>query len=425
MEERKLTFGEHIEELRRTVLYSILAIFIAFFACWFFKDAIMHFLAGPHQRIMRVMGLPEDLKLLNYTEGFFTYLKVCFVAAAFVSSPVVVYLIWRFVSEGLYPSERRYVHYFAPASLGLFIAGMLFGFYVLIPFGLRFLLAIGGDIASPLIRLSDYVSLLIVLTLVLGLVFELPLIMLFLVKVGIMTPEQYREQWRYAYFAMVVLAAMITPTGDPVNLTLVSVPMIGLYEVGILLCRPSLRHLLTLVGVTAFVVGGSVGVYQYVSRKPSVLGVVASGRGQTLGASSRPLAGRDSVFAGMALKTEFAQRLKVDLGNASELRINSDSELRVESADRIFLEHGEVLVSIAQGGAAFSVATPDGVIEIREGSANVQAGPDGTRVIAVKAEQTVVVNGVKRPVAEGHCLAVKQGGDPIDVKKATRWAEFP
>lgn len=430
MEERKLTFGEHLEELRTTILYSLIAIFVAFFVCWFFKDQIMFFLAGPHRRTMRALHLPEDLKLLNYTEGFFTYIKVCFVAGIFLAAPVVIYELWSFISEGLYPHERRYVYYFAPASLGLFMGGMLFGFFVLIPVGLRFLLAVGGEIATPLIRLSDYITLLIILTLALGVVFELPLVMYFLVKIGLVTPEQYREQWRYAYFAMIVLAAVITPTGDPINLTLVSVPMIGLYEVGIFLCRPTLRHLLAMLGVAGglFLVG--FGTYYYFTMAPRTLGT-AMGRGgsslqyrATHTGEYRALPVGSTVIAGMTVRTQFGQRSKIALGSGAELRLNSATEIRVDSPEKIFLTEGEVLLLPSKEGKGLTIATPDGHVETEKATVDVQTGKDGTRVIAVKGEATVVVDGVRRPVSEGRYLSFKRGGTPIDVKTAIRWAEF-
>jgi Tat protein translocase TatC len=375
------------------------------------------------------LHLPEDLKVLNYTEGFFTYLKVSFVAGIFIASPVVIYELWKFVAEGLYPNERRYVYYFAPASLGLFLCGMLFGFYVMIPFGLRFLLAMGGDIATPLIRLNEYISLLVVLTLVLGIVFELPLVMLFLVKIGLVTPQQYREQWRYAYFAMVVLAAIITPTGDPINLSIVSVPMIGLYEVGILLCRPSLKHFLSIVGVSVGILGGVFGIYYYYSLKPNRLGVAEASTGgplkyrATSSGEFRDLPKGSSIITGMTVRTEGA-RSKIDVGKGAQMRLNYDTEVHADSVNRISLIHGEVLLAMSKEREAMTIATPDGEVEAREATVDVQTGQEGTRAIAVKGEAVAVVDGIRRTVAEGHSLTFKRGGEPTDVKRATRWAEF-
>jgi Tat protein translocase TatC len=430
MDERKLTFGEHLEELRWTVLYCVLTIAVAFVACWCFSDRIMHFLAGPHQRTMRALHMPEDLKLLNYLEGFFTYLKVSLVAAMFVCSPVVLFLIWRFISEGLYPNERRYVHYFGPVSLGLFVLGMLFGFYVMIPFGLRFLLAMSGDLATPLIRLQDYISLLVVLTLVLGLVFELPLVMLFVVKIGLLKPEHFREQWRYAYFAIILVAAAITPTGDPVNLSLVALPMIGLYEVGIFLCRPRLKHLLTILWVSGLVVLCCGGAYYYFTMRPSKLGVVAVTKGGAL----QYLASRDGryldlpddarIVSHMTVRTGFGQRSKIDVGKGAHLLLNADTELRVDSPNKVYMARGELLIVMTKKREPLALQTPDLEVQAREGRVDVQTGPDGTRVTAIQGEQAVLVEGVTRSVASGCFMSFKRGGERADVKKAPRWADF-
>jgi hypothetical protein len=342
----------------------------------------------------------------------------------------VVYQIWKFISEGLYEKERRYVHYFAPASLGLFMAGMLFGFFVLIPFGLRFLLAIGGPVASPLIRMEEYVSLMVLLTLVVGLIFELPLVMFFVFKIGMVTAEQFREQWRYAYFAIVVLAAIISPTGDPVNLSLVSLPMIGLYELGILLCKPSLKHFLTIAGVTAVLIGSCYGAYYLFSKAPTKLGVetaAANGPMQYRATSDgeyRELPKGSSIIAGMTVRTEFGQRSRIEIGKGAEIRMNAETELRVVSPSQIFLERGEVMVTLPKERASLSVATSDGETVGREGKVDVRTSEDGTRVIAVKGEQMAVANGVRESVTEGRSLSFRKGGEPVDVKRATRWAEF-
>jgi len=430
MEERKLTFGEHLEELRKRIIYSILAVGGAFIVCWCFSDHIMYFLAGPHHRIMRAMHMPEDLKILNYTEGFFTYMRVSLVAAVFIAAPVVVYHLWKFISEGLYLNERRYVYYFAPASLGLFLVGMLFGFFVLIPTGLKFLVGISGKVATPLIRLDEYISLLVVLTLVLGVVFELPLVMYFLYRIGLVQPEYYREQWRYAYFALIVVGMFVSPSGDPVNQALIALPMVALYEVGIFLCRPTLKHLLFIIGVSAAFFGGSYAVYAYVTAKPNKLGVAMAASGSSLQYRATSdgkyleLPKGSSIVAGMTVRTKFGQRSKIDLGKGAELILNSETELRVELQNRIFVEHGEVFVALPKDHPVLTVATPDGEVEVREGQVDIQAEQEGTRVIAAKGEQTAIVNGVKRPVFEGHFITFKQGGESVDVKRATRWTDF-
>ena len=430
MEERKLTFGEHLEELRLRVIYSILAVGVAFIVCWCFSDHIMYFLAGPHRRIMRAMHMPEDLKILNYTEGFFTYMRVSLVAAIFIAAPVVVYNLWKFISEGLYPEERRYVYYFAPASLGLFLLGMLFGFFVLIPAGLRFHVGIARGVATPLIRLDEYISLLVVLTLVLGVVFELPLVMYFLYRIGLVQPEMYRENRRYAYFALICLGMFVSPSGDPVNQSLIALPMVGLYEVGMFLCRPTLKHLLWIVGVSAAFVGGAYGIYALVTAKPNTLGVAVGLGGNPLQYKATSegkyldLARGARIIAGMTVRTELGDRSKIDLDKGGELKLDSDTELRVEAQNRVFVENGRVFASLPKDHPMLTVATRDGEVEVREGEADIQAEPEGTRLIAAKGEQTAIVDGVRRPVFEGRSIAFTQGGEPVDVKRKTRWANF-
>ena len=142
-----------------------------------------------------------------------------------------------FVAPGLTPRERRYLYALMPASLLAFLAGAAFGYFILIPPMVDFLLNFGGDIASAQIRISSYISLMLTLLFWMGIVFETPIVLFFLSKIGVVTPEFLARQRRYAIVAAFILGAAITPTFDPINQSLVAVPIIVLYEVGIWLSR--------------------------------------------------------------------------------------------------------------------------------------------------------------------------------------------
>jgi sec-independent protein translocase protein TatC len=178
---------------------------------------------------------------LGYTEGFMGYLRVAMVFALFVASPLVARELWKFVSAGLHRHEKRYVTYFAPLTFVAFIMGACFGYFILIPAGLKFLAMYGDADMEGQFNLAAYLSLFLQFTLVVGLIFELPLIMNFMTLIGFMTPEKFSGFRRYWVLVAFVLAAILAPAGDPISLCLCAAPLLVLYEVGIVSSRWLLR----------------------------------------------------------------------------------------------------------------------------------------------------------------------------------------
>jgi Tat protein translocase TatC len=172
---------------------------------------------------------------INFPETFMGYLKVAIVFAIFIASPLIARELWKFVSAGLYKHEKRYVTLFAPATFLVFCIGCCFGYFILIPAGLKFLATYGGDEIGTEFRLSDYLSLVLNLTLMVGLIFELPLVMGFVSLLGFTTPDMYKKFRRYWLLVAFILGAVIAPSPDPFNQSLCAVPLLLLYEIGILL----------------------------------------------------------------------------------------------------------------------------------------------------------------------------------------------
>lgn len=174
---------------------------------------------------------------LNVQESFFIYIKAALVTGVALSSPFVFYFLWSFVAAGLYPHEKHYVHIFLPFSLALFLAGAALAFFVVFRFVLTFLLSfnawLGIDIQP---RLSEWISFALILPLGFGISFQLPLIMLFLERIGVFTIESYLEKWRIAVLVIFVISMLLTPA-DPTSMISMAVPLTGLYFGGILLCR--------------------------------------------------------------------------------------------------------------------------------------------------------------------------------------------
>lgn len=171
-------------------------------------------------------------------ETFMIYFGVCVVTGLVIASPWVFYQIWAFIAAGLYRHERHYVKKFVPFSLGLFLGGVFLCFFWVLPYTLQFLLEFNVWLGiEPTLRISEWISFATILPLVFGVCFQTPLVMMLLERIGIFTADVYRSKRRFAILIIIVVAAVITPTGDPFTLMLLALPMCALYELGILLVR--------------------------------------------------------------------------------------------------------------------------------------------------------------------------------------------
>lgn len=186
------------------------------------------------QRVVRDMNRVTTLKA---EEGFLTYIKVCTIAGFIVASPWVFFQLWLFVAAGLHPHERKYIYIYLPLSLFLFVAGALAGFYYAFPLMLQFFVAFNDWLNISLQpRLSEYISLALVLPLMFGISFQLPMGMLFLERIGIFTVDAYKQNIRMAILVISILSMLLTPA-DPGSMMLMMVPLVFLYFFGILLCQ--------------------------------------------------------------------------------------------------------------------------------------------------------------------------------------------
>lgn len=230
-----LPLREHFRELRNRILCCVGAILVGAAVSFYFYEDIFAFLILPAQQV----AADHDFQVIytEVTELLGATVRVSLLGGFVLALPVVLYNAIRFVAPGLTPRERKVLFSFLPAALLAFVGGMAFGYFVMIPPALRFLLTFGGDIAEPLIRISNLVNIMVRLLFWLGLSFETPLVMYVLAMLGVVTARgfaRFRRLWLVASF---VIAAAITPTIDPVNQAIVAVPLIVLYEVGVLLAR--------------------------------------------------------------------------------------------------------------------------------------------------------------------------------------------
>ena len=190
------------------------------------------------QTVASSVEVEPALVSLAPLEAFMIYFSVCMVTGLVIASPWVFHQIWAFIAAGLYRHEQHYVKKFVPFSLGLFLAGVFLCFFWVLPYTLAFLLDFNVWLGiKPTLRISEWISFATILPLVFGICFQTPLVMMLLDRVGIFSVDVYRSKRRLAVLIIVVIAAVITPTGDPFTLGLLAIPMIGLYELGIILVR--------------------------------------------------------------------------------------------------------------------------------------------------------------------------------------------
>ncbi len=227
--EKKMPFLDHLEELRWTILKSLIAVVIGAIGSYIFSKQIVEFLRRPG---------PEGLKLifLGPTEGFMIYIKVSIFAGLILALPFVFYQFWKFIVPGLLEKEKKIVPPIVLFTTFCFLTGAAFAYFVIIPFGLKFLLSFQTDFLEATITIGKYLGFVVTLILIFGVVFELPVLAYFLTKIGILTPEFLSSKRRYGIVIIFIMAAVLTPP-DIFTQLMLAVPLIILYEISIWISR--------------------------------------------------------------------------------------------------------------------------------------------------------------------------------------------
>jgi sec-independent protein translocase protein TatC len=233
MDEKKLPLTSHLQELRKRLILSFIAIGVGFALCYTFADSIFNILAAP---LMKMMPKGGSLIFISVAEAFFTYMKVAFIAGIILTSPFILYQIWAFVAPGLYQKEKKYVIPFVLGGSFFFVLGVLFAYYVAIPVGFRFLLGYATDFIKPMPSMKEYLSFSIKFLLAFGLVFEFPVVLVLLARIGVVDAKTLGRQRKYAILLIFIFAAVMTPP-DIISQVLMALPLMGLYELSILLSK--------------------------------------------------------------------------------------------------------------------------------------------------------------------------------------------
>lgn len=225
----KMTFLDHLEELRRRLVVAAIAVAVAFFACWAFAEPIFAKLQEP---LTKFLPPGDKLAYTRLTAPFFLYMKVAFFAGLFLASPVVLTQLWLFIAPGLYKRERRLAAPFIFFGTLFFVLGGYFGYRYLLPATCSFFVETGKQF-KQMVTVDDYFGFASVIILATGIVFETPILIFFLARLGIVTPAFLLQKFKYAVVLSFVISAIVTPTPDVVTQAALAVPMILLYLVGI------------------------------------------------------------------------------------------------------------------------------------------------------------------------------------------------
>lgn len=227
MEEREQNFWEHVAELRKRLIFSILSLIPAFIVSFIFSDRIIDLISRP-------VG---QLYFFSPTEAFSVRLKVAFLSSILVAMPFIVYQGWKFIEPALYSHEKRAVFWGLFFSLLMFYLGSALSILVVSPYGIKFLMQFGGENLQPMIRAAEYLDFLLYMTIAFALLFQTPVIMVILSRMGIINPYQISRYRKHIIFALFVIAAIITPSVDAFGMLALALPLILILEVGLIISK--------------------------------------------------------------------------------------------------------------------------------------------------------------------------------------------
>jgi len=236
MVDKKAPFASYLLEIRKRLILSFIAVGAGFLICYYFSDSIFEILTAPLINNIQNIHVESTLIFRTVAEAFFTYMKVGFVAGLMLASPFILYQIWGLVVSRLDQDKRRYVLLFVLGGSLFFALGILFGYFVALPFGCKFLLRYASNTIKPMPDMNEYLSFSVKFLLTFGLVFEFPILLLILARIGIVNAKMLAQKRRYAILLIFIFAFVISPP-DLISQVLMALPLMGLYEVSILLCK--------------------------------------------------------------------------------------------------------------------------------------------------------------------------------------------
>lgn len=237
-DEQEMSFLDHLEELRWRIIKAILGLIVAILICGFLSDWLVNdVILAPSRKTNPPLNI---INTIPYGQITF-YMMVVIVAGLVLSSPWILYQLWKFVEPGLFPKERKYISSIVTFTSLCFLSGVAFAYFVMLPYMLQFFATFGSPGIQNMIAISDYMSFVLQLILISGLIFELPMVSYFLARFGLLTPAFMRHYRRHAIVAIMIASALLTPTTDPFTMLVFALPMLVLYEISIWIAATARR----------------------------------------------------------------------------------------------------------------------------------------------------------------------------------------
>lgn len=230
-EEDKQTIIEHLVEFRKSIIISVCAVGIAAIACFSYNEQLLAIVTLP------LTAIDQHLIVTGVTEAFFVKLQLAFLAGFVLAFPIVSWAVWRFFRPALYAHERKYIYILFPITILLFVIGVTFSYFVVLPMVLKFFVYIAGENLETMFKVDSYVSFVMSFTIPFGLIFELPVLTFFLTKIGVLKPQLLSKNRKYALLIIVILAGALTPGPDPISQIMMAVPVYILYEVSVVVSK--------------------------------------------------------------------------------------------------------------------------------------------------------------------------------------------
>jgi len=422
-----MPLGDHLDELRSRLLRCILALGAAFIGCWFFRELILKVVTRPHRLAMSALELDPALKFRSYLEPILAQLKACLIVGAMLTAPYLLYQAWAFVTPGLFRHERRRVLKMGLASFLCLAAGVCFGYFLFIPLALRFLISLSGAGTEPVLMIGSYLSLFFVMTLALGVAFQTPVVMYFLVRWGVIDVDDIQRQRKVAILAAFVLAAFLTPP-DPFTQVTMAVPLILLYDLGALAGAPGRRTLLNFLRFAGSIAAIAAVFAGWFFLWP--VGEVSVLRGTASVGSARLQAGQTaSVRRGQMCAASGGAAVRLSLGrrkSAPLVYLAGGAKVQVHSHARISLYGGRILVSNARRKARTEIRTPAATAVVNGGEAELSLDESDRLTVTVTAgTASVKSDGQRSTILAGRSASFQRGGRPADASEVQRrWRDL-
>ncbi|MDP6439738.1 MAG: twin-arginine translocase subunit TatC [Candidatus Brocadiia bacterium] len=420
-----MPLGQHLDELRGRLIRCIIVVMAGMLLAWFARGHIMYVLRQPHESAADAHHLNLTLWYSTYFESLSAQLKACIAAAIIVTFPYLIYQVWAFAGPGLFHRERRVALAVSSVSLASFAAGVAFGYFLFIPLALRFLLALSGPGTKPIIMIGSYLQMLFLMTVALGIAFQLPLIIFFLVRWGVVSPEGVRKHRKAAIVAAFILAAVLTPP-DPFTQIMMAVPLILLYDIGALAATPSWRALAAFgrTGGLILLIGAAALAYHQlypVAQVEAIEGTVKVPSGTVpAGAVAR-------LRRGDVCRLEPGSAAVITLGRGSpraRLLIMGPAQLQLMGRAVASVIRGEILCETG-GAAEVELRTPSAQAVLHEGMAELSVSDDTLTVSVLEGRAVVREGEVSTSVAAGRTATFRSAGESFNTKKVEqRWKDL-